>query len=154
MEASAVFQSVQWNLQPENKFVVGYVKINVDGAWDRVTRKAGVGLCCRDDTGVMLFVESSSTSYLSSSFEAELWGLHRGLELAEGKRLKRVVFEFDSADVFNVLLRKSCCAGRFAGWVTSCRHLLGRNSCWLLSLVPREANSWADMLARKAKEEE
>ncbi|KAL9665155.1 hypothetical protein QQ045_020566 [Rhodiola kirilowii] len=99
-EALDVLESVQWNMRPENKFVVTsvygdtswkppeveYVKINVDGAWDGDTKKDGIGLCCRDDSRVILFVESCSKVHLSSSLEAKLWSLQRSLEIAEEKR--------------------------------------------------------------------
>ncbi|KAL9688321.1 hypothetical protein QQ045_032742 [Rhodiola kirilowii] len=86
-----MLEMVQWSLKLEYRFVVttmyddgswkppedDYVKINVDGAWDRETRKAGFRLCCRDSAGAILFVEACPILHLSSSFEVELWSLQR-----------------------------------------------------------------------------
>lgn len=37
--------------------VQDFLKINVDGAWDKAARKAGIGLCCRTDAGLVIVVE-------------------------------------------------------------------------------------------------
>ncbi|CAM8940146.1 unnamed protein product [Rhodiola kirilowii] len=164
-EAAAMEEAVLWSQRPEHSFVVtslvgegkwkppekDFVKINVDGAWDRETGKAGIGLCCRVETGVWLFVEAEPVRQLGSSFEVELCSLARSLEAAEERNLKRVVFELDSAEVFNAIQKRTSWVGSAAGRLTRIRHLLGRNPLWFLSLILREANSEADKLARKAK---
>ncbi|CAM8929085.1 unnamed protein product [Rhodiola kirilowii] len=167
-EAESVVDTVHLSLQTGHRFVVtnlygdvewippeiGFVKINVDGAWDRETLNAGIGICCRDSSGTILFVEASPVARLSSSFEAEFRSLFRSLELAETKKLRKVIFELDSAEVYNILQGSPMAKGSAAGLLTSCRCMLRRNSCWFLSLIPREANNWADALSRKAKEDE
>ncbi|KAL9690905.1 hypothetical protein QQ045_011317 [Rhodiola kirilowii] len=166
VEAATMLEVIQRSQKPENMFVVtslvgdscwkppenDYIKINVDGAWDRDSRKAGLGLCCRDSAGVFLFVEAEPISYLGSSFEAELCSLHRSLVVAERMNLKMVIFELDSAEVFIAIQSRPSLIGRGAEWMSSSKHLLGKNSHWFLSLIPREANSVADKLAKKAKE--
>ncbi|KAL9669538.1 hypothetical protein QQ045_007085 [Rhodiola kirilowii] len=165
VEAAALRESVLWNQKLENSLVVtslvgndswqpsenGFLKINVDGAWDRESGKTGIGLCCRDSEGVVLFVVAESTPSVESSVEVELRSLQRSLELTESMGLKRVIFELDNAVVFNAIQNRSSSAMVVAGRLSRCRHLLGRNSCWFLSLIPREANAVADKLAKKAK---
>ncbi|KAL9691520.1 hypothetical protein QQ045_011944 [Rhodiola kirilowii] len=165
VEAAAVQEGVQWRQRPENSFTVTslvgdgnwkppeteFVKINVDGAWNCETGEAGIGLCCRDSDGVVLFVEAEPIAHLESSFEAEMCSLLRSMEVAEEKRVKRVIFVIDSAEVFNVIQRRSSLVGRAAGWKAKIRHLLGRNHFWFINLILREANSEADKLAKMAK---
>ncbi|CAM8999447.1 unnamed protein product [Rhodiola kirilowii] len=166
IEAAAVQEGVFWSQRPENSFTVTslvgdgkwkppeteFVKINVDGAWNRETGEAGIGLCCRDSDGVVLFVEAEPFTHLRSSLEAELCSLLRSVEVGEEKRFRRVIFETDSAEVFNALHSRSCLVGRAAGWKAKIRHLLERNHSWFINLILREANSEADKLAKLAKE--
>ncbi|CAM8885121.1 unnamed protein product [Rhodiola kirilowii] len=167
-EAASVRDSVLWSQKPERSLVVtslvgdgswqppenGFIKINVDGAWDRDSGKAGIGLCGRDSDGVILFVAAEPFLRLTSCVEAELLSLRRSFELAEGMGYKKVIFELDNAGVFLAIQRRSRVEGCVAGHVTECRHRLGRNQNWFLSLIPREANEAADKLAKKAKRED
>ncbi|KAL9683157.1 hypothetical protein QQ045_014973 [Rhodiola kirilowii] len=166
--AVTVKERAQQSLKPENMFVVtslvgtgswnppeiGYLKINVDGAWDWETQKAGVGMCCRDIGGVFLFVKAEPILSLGSSFEAETCSLLRSLEVAEERNLKKVIFELDCAEVFTAIHGRPRLVGRGVDWISRCKCLLGRNSHWFLSLILREANSVADKLAKRAKEGE
>ncbi|KAL9681851.1 hypothetical protein QQ045_013640 [Rhodiola kirilowii] len=119
MAARIFKQQVEHFQNPSNKFVVrdfsgdiswklpsrGYVAINVDGAWDERTKEAGMGLCARNDEGLVVFVEANWKEELASSRGAEEWTLYRAMELAKEKRLLKAVFETDNAGGFNCMLQ-------------------------------------------------
>ncbi|CAM8982037.1 unnamed protein product [Rhodiola kirilowii] len=123
----------------------GFVKLNVDGAWDRFSRRAGIGICGRDDLGIVWLVEARSVEDGSSCQEVEAKALLRALQIAEEKGLQKVIFETDSAEVFKAVMQ---------GPGKECRILLDRNSEWSMNLIFREANSCADKLAREAREKD
>ncbi|KAL9665335.1 hypothetical protein QQ045_020754 [Rhodiola kirilowii] len=76
---------------------IGYLKFNADGAWDENSRKAGVGVCCRDETGMVILVEARWMEGTLSSEEAEEWAIGRAMEIAEEKGISKAIFELDCA---------------------------------------------------------
>ncbi|KAL9669643.1 hypothetical protein QQ045_007190 [Rhodiola kirilowii] len=154
-----------WRLQSgEEKFVVtdlsggarwskpnkGVVKINVDGAWKGTTKEAGVGISCRDEWGRVCFVEAYSIDRAKSSLEVEQAALARALKIAEEENLQKVTFETDNAQVMNGLMQGDGGDGQSSELLCWCKDRLGKNPEWNLSLIPREANVCADLLAKKA----
>ncbi|KAL9666719.1 hypothetical protein QQ045_001056 [Rhodiola kirilowii] len=132
----------------------GFVKFNVDGAWDGHTGRAGMGICGRDDMGVVWIAEARFVEVAFSCQEVEALALLRALELAEEKGFKKVVFETDCADVFKKVMQGPGNEEQARDTIQSCRDLLDRNSLWSMNLIFREANKCADKLARVAKEKE
>ncbi|KAL9691023.1 hypothetical protein QQ045_011440 [Rhodiola kirilowii] len=131
----------------------GTVKINVDGAWDSTAGMAGVALCCRDDKGAVCFIEAQSTGEAASSFEAELRALTRAMEVAGEKNITSIIFETDCAHLKKTILQGPSAGEEELESIRWCRRRLEDNMQWSLNLVLREANSVADLLAKKALRE-
>ncbi|CAM8960205.1 unnamed protein product [Rhodiola kirilowii] len=129
----------------------GFIKFNVNGAWDVVSGKSGIGVCGRDDLGFVWLAEARWLGILASSQEVEAMALLRALELAEEKQIRRTVFETDCAFVFKMVTQGSGPADQVAVVIQRCRDLFEKNSLWSLDLIFREANSCADKLAKEAK---
>ncbi|KAL9677816.1 hypothetical protein QQ045_015652 [Rhodiola kirilowii] len=71
----------------------GYLKFNVDGAWDGNSLKVGFGVCGRDEKGIVWVAEAGWMENICSSQEAEAMALLRVLEITEERRIQKAVFE-------------------------------------------------------------
>ncbi|CAM8957712.1 unnamed protein product [Rhodiola kirilowii] len=166
--ARYVYQQA-WSLcKGEEKFIVtelsdgvrwsnprrGAVKVNVDGAWDSATRKAGVGISCRDKWGCVRFVEAFPVEGAADCLEVEQLALARAMAIVEEENLINVTFETDSVQVTNGLMRGDSFGGQSRVLLYWCKGRLEDNISWDLSLISREANECADYLAKKAKRED
>ncbi|CAM8982011.1 unnamed protein product [Rhodiola kirilowii] len=141
-------EGVRWS-KPER----GTVKVNVDGAWDRISHRAGVGILCRDDEGLARFAAAHPVSGIKACVEVEQAALAKAMEMAEREKLIRVTFETDSAQVFNSLMQGENIGGQNGGVLQWCKDRLEANFSWNVNLISREANEGADLLAKKAKVE-
>lgn len=74
---------------------MGYVKFNVDAAYQNVVGRAGIGGVFRDHDGGCLGVFSKMLSAISSARHGELLALIEGGCLAITHNLFPVVVEFD-----------------------------------------------------------
>ncbi|KAL9680155.1 hypothetical protein QQ045_018033 [Rhodiola kirilowii] len=166
--ARYVYQQA-WSLfKGEEKFIVtelsdgvrwsnprrGAVKVNVDGAWDSATRKAGVGISCRDKWGCVRFVEAFPVEGVADCLEVEQLALARAMAIVEEENLINVTFETDSVQVMNGLMRGDSFGGQSRVLLHWCKGRLEDNISWDLSLISKEANECADYLAKKAKRED
>ncbi|KAL9690092.1 hypothetical protein QQ045_010485 [Rhodiola kirilowii] len=141
-------EGLQW-LTPKR----GFVKMNIDGAWDIETKEAGIGICCQDDKGDVCFTEARTIAIMASTFQAELWALDRAMEIAEETNLRKVIFEVDCAVLWKLVMQGPGSGAQMESKLVSCRNRFEKNMLWSLNLIPREANKCADTLARKAREE-
>ncbi|CAM8965988.1 unnamed protein product [Rhodiola kirilowii] len=126
-------------------------KISCDGAWDSRSKVAGIGIECRDSEGIVVFVEAAPLSVQGNSIDVEGMALKRGMELVAEKKLNKVIFVSDNAEVIQMLLSNSC-PDRRGLWLQGCVDLLESNIHWKVEHSLREANRVADCLARKAKD--
>ncbi|CAM8933405.1 unnamed protein product [Rhodiola kirilowii] len=133
--------------------VQGSVKISCDGAWDPFTRAGGIGIVCRNHEGLVEFVHAEPLENLHSALEVEGVAICLGMKLAARKGLTRVTFVSDCAEIIQVLLREADAYGSIKDWRKDCGRLLEAYGDWKLEHVLREANSAADHLAHKAREE-
>ncbi|CAM8975255.1 unnamed protein product [Rhodiola kirilowii] len=131
----------------------GVVKINVDGACESASKKAGVGIICRDELGCICFAEAYPREEVESCLQVELEALVRAMMIAEEEKLSRVIFETDNAQVMNALMKGINLAYHLLEQLRWCKNKLENNLAWNLILVPRGANNSADMLAKKARRE-
>ncbi|CAM8887236.1 unnamed protein product [Rhodiola kirilowii] len=129
----------------------GYIKFNVDGAWDSVSRKVGYGICGRDDEGAVCLVEAQWLENVSTSQEVEEIALWRAMELAEEKGIGKACFETDCAAMFKTIIQGPRHEGKASDKILRCREMLDRNYLWSIDLIFREANICADKLATEAK---
>ncbi|KAL9674173.1 hypothetical protein QQ045_030443 [Rhodiola kirilowii] len=143
-----LIEGVRWS-KPKR----GSVKVNVDGAWDSFSQKAGIGIICRDEEGLACFAAAQPLRNIKSCVEAEQIALAKAMELAEREKLVRVTFETDCVQVFNSLMQGEMFEGQNGGILQWCKDRIEANISWNVSLISRDANECADLLAKKAKVE-
>lgn len=69
---------------------------------------------------------------------------------ADSEHWDSCIFEIDSVDIFNFLSRASGNFLRDSSWISECGMKVAENHNWRVSLVRREANILADVMAKKA----
>lgn len=82
----------------------GWVKFNVDGACKGLGKAAGCGGVLRDASGSWILGFSKSIGNCNS-FEAELWGLLTGLEVAWDVGFKKICMELDSKAIVDLFVK-------------------------------------------------
>ncbi|XP_062028531.1 uncharacterized protein LOC133744441 [Rosa rugosa] len=80
----------------------GWIKINTDGAWQSVSRRAGFGGVFRDFHGSFLGAFASNLD-IPSSVDAEVMAVIQAIELAWVREWKHIWLEVDSTLVLNFL---------------------------------------------------
>ncbi|OMO96367.1 hypothetical protein COLO4_15333 [Corchorus olitorius] len=85
----------------------GFVKINVDGAYESVSGAAAVGIVARDHHGTVLSGLGKRVR-ASSSEMVEVMAVREGLKLAKENEWNNVVLETDSKETFNGCTKEGC----------------------------------------------
>ncbi|KAL9678815.1 hypothetical protein QQ045_016666 [Rhodiola kirilowii] len=83
----------------------GFIKINVDGACDSNSGRAGIGICGRDEFGVVWVAEAQWAEKVPSSRDAEELALLKAMEWAAERHIQKACFETDCAIVFEMVLQ-------------------------------------------------
>ncbi|KAK8609722.1 hypothetical protein V6N13_093137 [Hibiscus sabdariffa] len=135
--------TTQWT-PPEE----GWLKLNTDGAKRNQDGSLMCGGVLRDHTGSWHFGFSKYIGFCEV-FEAELWGVWCGLQLAWEKGCRRIILEVDSLDVVKAL-KEDRRQGHVCTLLLHIRLLIQRNLAVQVVHVLRSANSVADRLAKLA----
>ncbi|XP_062028451.1 uncharacterized protein LOC133744339 [Rosa rugosa] len=77
----------------------GFLKINVDGSFNHITRKGGLGFVVRNELGHMLAGGACPLSGLISPEHAEILACKRAVEFAADHALIPAVLETDASEV-------------------------------------------------------
>ncbi|XP_061999334.1 uncharacterized protein LOC133716674 [Rosa rugosa] len=85
---------VRWKAPP-----VGILKINVDGAFNHVTRQGGVGFVIRNELGIMLAGGACPLSGLLSAEHGEVLACQKALEFASAHSFLPAILETDALAV-------------------------------------------------------
>ncbi|RYQ96479.1 hypothetical protein Ahy_B08g092237 [Arachis hypogaea] len=137
---------ISWS-RPEE----GCVKVNVDGSWFGHTNNTACGGVFRDSNG--RFLKGFSCNLGNCSImHAELWAVIHGLNIATTNGYQNLIVESDSAEAINFINRGCRPTPPCAPLIQDIRVLTARiqKIAWLHSL--REANSVADLFAKKGQE--
>ncbi|GMI84866.1 hypothetical protein HRI_002155900 [Hibiscus trionum] len=86
----------RWRLPP-----CGFIKVNVDGAFDPSTRAAAVGVVARDDTGTVVGGLAFPLGSCSDAISSEGKGLLAGITFARSQGWSHLIFETDCASLAN-----------------------------------------------------
>ncbi|KAL9673458.1 hypothetical protein QQ045_029716 [Rhodiola kirilowii] len=135
-----------WTPPPQN-----VIKINIDGAWEMNSREAGLGIVARDHLGTVLWTRAVHQRKGMCSSEVEGQALLLGLKLALAMKLKAVLFETDSLDVFRAVTLGAVLADWCEPRLEEVIDIFRLKPSWSLQAISREANSIADWLATKAR---
>ncbi|KAK9932560.1 hypothetical protein M0R45_019793 [Rubus argutus] len=126
-------------------------KINVDGAWDASTFKAGIGVVIRNNHGSLLWGSSTFGSF-NSSVETEAAALVKGLTEAANLRIRNIHVESDNLEVINALNMKIERGNwRIYPFLREFHRLKHEFHQVSWSWISREANRAADAAAKLAK---
>ncbi|KAL0000416.1 hypothetical protein SO802_014197 [Lithocarpus litseifolius] len=125
----------------------GWVKLNTDGSSLGNPGMAGSGGVIRDEEGNWL-VGFARNIGITTSFQAELWGLRDGLTLCVEHNFSAVEVELDARVVLDVIASLVCSNSLITSLVDDCKQLASRISWIRFNHCYREANRSADKLAR------
>ncbi|KAL9678745.1 hypothetical protein QQ045_016595 [Rhodiola kirilowii] len=90
---------------------------------------------------------------IASCVQVEQEALIRAMGIAEEENLSKVTFETDNAHLMNAIMKGATYGDLGEEKIIQCKDKLEANKEWNLSLISREANMCADILAKKAKKE-
>lgn len=130
---------------------VQFWKINVDAAWD--ASSTGIRVICRDDRGRIL---GGCCQSLNSSFPlpmAELKAIMKGVEFASSMGGSKLIVETDCLQTYNLLSQDIEIWNEVGTLVDNIRRRSLSGEEIVFSYVPRECNSIADAIAKRAKRE-
>ena len=121
--------------------------LNTDGAVVGNPGQAGCGGLIRNEHGEWLGGFSWSDG-CSNSFMAELWGLRDGINLCNEMQLSAVDVQLDAKAVVQLLSNSSNVNICALPLLDDCRQLISQIDHVRIRHCFREANIWADFLAR------
>ena len=126
---------------------IGKLKAELDDVWIN-----GMGVIIRNNEGLPMASLMASRHYVTDPAAAELYAAIQGLQLAHDIGIRRIILEGDSLNTM-----KALCGGveeYSNSWlgneVMEARFLLGKFEVWETSIIRKEANVAAHMLARQA----
>ena len=140
-------------IRPSQKWVgppVGWVKINLDGAFDQAQKRGGLGLVVRDSEGNIL---GGTCSFLSNVTAPDLIEAYAGrfaCEFVSNYNLSPVIFEADCLKLVTASGSEEDDDSDFGLILEDVKSLLGTMPSSFFSHVYREANSLAHRLAKFA----
>lgn len=125
----------------------GWYKLNTDGSVKGPHKNTGAGGVIRDSDGNWVIGFAKNLG-LMTIFQAELWALYQGLELAIELNITDLEIDIDAKSVVEAVLNNDFQGGLNLNLISKCRLLIGRFRHVKLSHIYREANSVADHLAK------
>ena len=125
--------------------IIGWVKINTDGACQHVSGRAGYGGVFRDFHGSFMGAFASNLD-IPSSIDAEIMAVIQAIELAWVREWKHIWLEVDSTLVLNFLRAPHLVPWRFRVAWYNCLHRISQMH-FKSSHIFREGNQVADALA-------
>lgn len=125
----------------------GWLTLNMDGLVVGNFGVARSGGLIRDTNGewVMGFARRIGKT---SSFLAELWALHDGLQLCLQIQAQAVLIELDSKTILDAFNSQAYSSTIVSSIMDDCRHMILRIPQTCLRHIYREANRCADYLAK------
>ena len=137
---------MKWNKPP-----TGWVKLNTDGTMYGNPVKVGGGGILRSSSGDWIggFVRKMGST---SSTVAELWALKDGLTMAKQMGIENICIKMDAEFIVQLVSRPSMVNLMLKPLLSKCRNLIQTFPNSLVVHVFREANGYADRLARMGAE--
>jgi ribonuclease HI len=81
----------------------GYLKINVDGAFDAISGRAGIGVVIRNSTGGVGLSAWKAILHARDAEEVEAMACREGLQLGSAWCRRKVILESDCSSVAKLL---------------------------------------------------
>ncbi|XVE77975.1 hypothetical protein DITRI_Ditri13aG0107100 [Diplodiscus trichospermus] len=127
-----------------------FVKLNTDGAWDKINNIASAGGVIRNSHGDWVFGFAMNIGPCGIT-DAELWGIHQGLILAWERGFRKVEVETDCLTALQAIQNKEKRSNFQVALASSIRELIDRDWQVVLSHNFRQTNHVADYLAKLAR---
>ncbi|XP_039069594.1 uncharacterized protein LOC120216161 [Hibiscus syriacus] len=140
--AASCIDQAKWQPPPP-----GYVKINLDGAFESIGCITAVGVIARDAIGQILGGMAASSSGCVEVGLSEIHALNAALSLASEYRWTHVIFESDSTFVVNKISRPNEDLSTLGHHLREARRILDANLNYIVCFVPRTCNIVAHTLA-------
>ena len=139
---------VRWEKPPS-----GWTKLNTDGAALGNPGVAGCGGIVWDERGNWV-AGFARKIRIASSFKAELWGLRDGLTLCCNLNISSLIVELDAKVVVDILHNVNYENNVLSPILDDCRQLMSRFDQVQVNHVYRQANGYANGLAKMGAEQE
>lgn len=134
----------QWKPPPN-----GWLKCNVDGAWDQTRNRCGIGWVLRNEQGKVLWMGTRRLPMLRSPLDVELEGLRWAVLRTSILSYDNIIFETDSQTAHQVILNAKDWPA-YATFNQDVHHLLSSLLQYKVVFQSREANCVADRIAKEA----
>lgn len=128
----------------------GWLKVNIDGSFDALSEKGGIGIVMRDWEGRVIFASCKTLNSCHSALEAELVACREGIALALQWTLLPVQ---DCLVALQMIQAKEVERSELAFAVREIKDLLAGSRECLLRKVHRSQNLVCHMLANKSRSE-
>ena len=129
----------------------GYVKLNVDAAFDWDLLQGAMGAIIRDDRGHMVVAGNKLIDYCYDVLTVEALALKFGLNTVLTAGCNRLIVNSDNLELMEIMNKDGQYAGDAAAIVDDCYHLACEFSSIVFEFCPRESNGVAHELARIAR---
>lgn len=126
-----------------------WIKINTDGCVSKQNHATSGGVF-RNSDAVFLGAFAGKNG-MCTPLEAELWGMHTGLNQAWEKGYRRVELETDCAKAVKLVNDSEDYEGTARNLVELCRNLKKRRWDVKINYIPREQNRVADAFAKRGQ---
>ncbi|KAF7822494.1 ribonuclease H [Senna tora] len=131
------------------KPMVGWIKVNSDGAVCRSSRRAACGGLIRDNFGNWIKGYAVNLGH-ASVLSAELWGIVHGLSITWDLGFRKVEIESDSSHAINLIQSPWDVSSNFHPLQQKIACLLSRNWEVKATQISRSANECADTIAKNS----
>ncbi|XP_070035071.1 uncharacterized protein [Nicotiana tomentosiformis] len=132
---------IKWEKPP-----TGTVKLNIDGAFSKITLEAGLGGVFRNSNEYWT-VGFHKSGHAASAMQAELMALHECLKIAKEMKFLKIEIETDSTEIINLLYKNNQILSNI---IFECRLLKHQLKLPTLRHNFREGNVVAHLLAKEA----
>ena len=106
-----------------NQECLGWTKMNVDGSSKGNPGSAAIsGLLRNEQGGWQLGFQGKLKD--STSLQAELWAIYKGLKIIQSKNLKKVIMETDSLEALNLITTWLEDLHPERNIIANCKHLI------------------------------
>ncbi|CAN6215731.1 unnamed protein product, partial [Urochloa humidicola] len=129
----------------------GWVKVNVDGAFDPLTGRAGIGIVIRDNLGIPELCAWKAISDGLNAEEIEALACLEGVRLAAEWSHGKTIIESDCSTVINAACKPGADKSQWAFIINNLKHVSRLLPKVVFQAVRREKNVIAHELAQLAK---
>ncbi|XP_058203102.1 uncharacterized protein LOC131317581 [Rhododendron vialii] len=131
--------------------IASNIKLNTDGCWYEMNGRGGFGGLFRDHKGDWIMGFYGRRNF-SSSLEAEIWSIYKGLKIILERKLKNVAIESDSLTAVN-LIKEGNPSNHPQSVLINEAHFIMAKTNTPIEHTYRSANQCADHLARMGVEQ-